>query len=229
MGVRLGTTADTNKILADLLELPKTSFQPNGKESFEPSETVYVDMNCAGVTKPDSNYPALGTDSLSVCMGVIVHNTTTKATGLAHAGEDCEQEIRTMMRHVAEGGGDIQARLIGPRGHLANAPSVLLPILDILAEYEVDVLSADFGHKRGPSAVAVQADRWEEGVIRGRLSASEMIQMHADDNMEGWDQMVKEAVDFQGMVNHLPMTHDGLVYNGKNDQSYDPGHDQGLG
>ena len=229
MGVRLGEITNSNQVLADLLALPKTTYQPNGKESYVPAQTAFVDMNYAGVTTPDAHYPALGTDGLSVCMAVIVHNTTTRATGLAHVGEQCEQDLQTMMRHVAEGGGDIQARLIGPRGHIANAAYSLAPVLDILADYNVEVISADFAHKRGPSSVVVQAGAWDEGVIRGKLSASEMMQMHADGNTDEWEQKVKEAVELDGMVNHLPKTVDGLVYNGKDEHSFGMEYDQNLG
>lgn len=227
MSVRLQDFTDKKERMAAIMDLPKAPYIEDAPESFDPSEAVAVEMHDGAVTNPDAQYPALGTVALLTCIGVIAHNPVTKATGLVHVVSDGVEEypspdsaesLNQMLANVkGEVGSFIETRIVGAHmgGEMQNG--ILNVIMDTLSEYDAVVLSADVKGKAGPKNVAVDAARWDEGLVRGSV---DMVDFMNDPQAGGMVEMIRQrsaVVDLSNMV-EIPNRDSALVYNSiKND------------
>ncbi len=230
MSVRLKDFRTYDQRMKALLELPPSTFVQNARTRIDPSRIVYVDMDCAAVTAPGATYEILGTDSLATCMGLAVHNTATGATGLTHLSQEGAttevsiagaDSLITMLNHVRGTGGHLEARIIGPNIGWPLNEEFINEVLDILQEYGVEVISADFAHKKGLSIVAAHAGLWNEGLIRGKVHPAEVMNAHAQGE-EAKVRLFAEVVNLEHMGVTVRPTTDGLTYNGLTEISYEP-------
>ncbi len=203
-----------------LMALPGSSYIPDAAEIFNPKQTAEIGLNFAGVTMPQSCYPALGTMGLTSSMAVIAHNPVTQATGLAHLTHEGrlealsatgEEALREMLTKV--GGENIGIRLVGPQLRGPVVDGFINNVLDILSEYDADILSADFRGKESPHSIAVHAGKWEEGLVRGSVN----VFSHAVKGTKGADMKRRrsETVSLAGMVRLEHKNDTRIVYYGE--------------
>lgn len=208
MPVKLDDIEGGTERIAAFAGLPKGAYMPDAKTRIAPETIAAVGMEWAAVTGPDAKYPALGTENLATCMGLAVHNPRTKATGLAHLaqdgastdlGEESRLSLITMMERVAQGGGPLEVRMVGPLigGYLAA--EFVDNVAEILEDYDVTVLSADFGDKPGISAFAVHSAMWDRGLIRGKLNLSEIMSASAEGGKDAVAKLHAEIVNLEKM------------------------------
>ncbi len=212
---------DRQSRLAALMALPATPYIPNAAKIFNPKQTAEIGLNFAGVTMPQSRYPALGTTGLTSSTAVIAHNPVTQATGLAHLTHEGrlealsstgEEALREMLTKV--GGQNTQVRLVGPQLRGPVVDGFINNVLDILSEYEADILSADFRGKESPHSIAVHAGNWKEGLIRGSLS----VFNHSASAIKKGEEMkrrLSEVVPLAGMVRLEHKNDSRIVYYGE--------------
>lgn len=223
MSVNLQDYTNTEERMQALMDLPKASFMKDAREHFEPSSAAAVEMSEGGVTSPDAEYRALGTMSLATCIGVAVHNPLTKATGLVHVvsegslsqmSSESVKSLRAVLNSVHQGEGDpMEARLVGAQMGGAMQDDILNEIVDMLAKYNVSVLSFDVKGKPAPMHIAVDSACWEDGLVRGGSDASDFLH---DPDTGGVEEMIRQkrnSVNLDDMV-WLGATHDLLVYDG---------------
>ena len=199
---------DTDRRMQAIMALPKANYIEDARQTFDPQNAVAVDMHEGGVTMPDAQFPALGTVALATCIGVTAHNPQTKATGLCHVVSDgvesypspSSQASLTAMLNKVKNGMDtqIEVRLVGAHigGELQNG--IINHIADLLSDYDAVILSADIKGKPGPLDVAVDSNRWSDGLIRGKTDVVDMR-----DNPDAWAEKHKQAqscVDLSDMV-----------------------------
>lgn len=208
MPVTLEDIEGGEKRIAALADLPKGAYVQGAKTRIAPETIASVEMEWAAVTGPDAKYPALGTENLATCMGLAVHNPRTKATGLAHLaqdgattnlGEESRLSLITMMDRVAQGGGPLEVRMVGPnvRGYLAD--EFVDNVAEILKEYDVTVLSADFGPKAGMIAFAVHSAMWDQGLVRGRVPLADILHANTNGGKDAVAKLHAECVNLEKM------------------------------
>lgn len=208
MKVRLKDIEAGTDRIGVLLDLQPAVYIQDARTRIDPAKIAAVGMEWAAVTAPDADYPALGTDNLATCMGIAVHNPHTKATGLAHlaqegASTDLSEESRlsllAMLDKLRGSGGALEARIVGPNTGGFLAEEFADNVADILEEYDVAVLSADFGSKAGMTAFAVHSGMWEEGLIRGKVTAAQILNAHAAGGKPAADKLFAEIVNLERM------------------------------
>ncbi len=208
MPVRLDDIEGGKERIAAFVDLPKAAYMPDAKTRIDPQTVAAVGMEWAAVTGPDAKYPALGTENLATCMGLAVHNPRTKATGLAHLaqdgasteiGEESRLSLITMMDRVAQGGGPLEVRMVGPNVGGYLAAEFVDNVAEILEDYDVTVLSADLGDKAGMSAVAVHAGMWDQGLIRGKVTMSEIMSASAEGGKDAVAKLHAQYVNLEKM------------------------------
>lgn len=208
MPVRLEDIEGGQERIAAFAGLPKGAFMPDAKTRIAPETIAAVGMEWAAVTGPDAKYPALGTENLATCMGLAVHNPLTKATGLAHlaqdgasteVGEESRLSLITMMDRVAQGGGPLEVRMVGPNMGGYLAAEFVDNVAELLEGYDVTVLSADFGAKPGISAFAVHSAMWDQGLIRGKVTMSEIMSASAEGGKDAVARLHAENVNLEKM------------------------------
>lgn len=219
---------DIDRRMQALMDLPKATYIEDARQTFDPQTVVSVDMHEGGVTLPDAQFPALGTMALATCLGVMAYNPQTKATGLCHVVSEgiesypsaASQASLTAMLNKVKNGMDthVEVRLVGAHigGDLQNG--MINNVVDFLSNYDAVILSADIKGKPGPSAVAVDANRWGDGLIRGKVDAIDIRK-----NPDAMVDQIKQArtcVDLDNMV-HLADNGKDLVYDATAIRSYD--------
>ncbi|PCJ98645.1 MAG: hypothetical protein COA45_07980 [Zetaproteobacteria bacterium] len=211
-----------------LMALPKATYIEDARQTFDPQTAVAVDMHEGGVTLPDAQYPALGTTALATCIGVVAHNTQTKATGLchivsdgiaSHPSLDSQVSFAAMLNKVKNGmDTQIEVRLVGAHmgGEMQNG--IINHIVDILSDYDAVILSADIKGKPGPMEVAVDSSRWDDGLMRGK---TDVVDLRNNPNalIEKLEQ-TQSCVDLDQMV-RLPDNGNDLIYDATAAQSCD--------
>lgn len=204
-----------------LMDLPPAPYVQNAAKIFDARQAVHVEMNMAGIASPQSKYPALGVLTIGAGMAVIARNPETGVIGLAHLtpeghkleslsvkGEEALREMLTMV-----GGEGTQVRLVGPRLRGPVVDGLIADVLDVLAQYETEILSADFRGKENPNSVAVHAGLWDQGLVRGHMSVFNHAVAHSH-KTEDWKRRAAEVVNLGGMV-RLPLkNHSRIVYYG---------------
>ena len=207
-----------------LYELPLAKYMPDARTHIDPQTIGEVDMHWAAVTHPGARFPALGTEGLASCMGLAVHNTATRATGLAHlaqegptldlAGES-RHSLIAMLNQVCAQGGRIQARIVGPTSGGPMVARMVDQVAEVLKEYDVEVMSADFSTKPGTlRQFAVHSGFWEQGLIRGRYSMAELMNASAHGGEKAIEKLQAQAVNLDKMVPLRSPTPESLLYNG---------------
>lgn len=219
---------DVSGRLKALMDLPPSGYIKDAAKVFDPTQALEIGLNFAGVTTQQSPYPALGTTGLTSSMAVIAHNPVTQATGLAHithegrlealsaTGEDALREMLTKV-----GGQNIQVRLVGPQLRGPVVDGFINDVLDVLAQYDAQVVSADFRGKESPHSVAVHAGLWNQGLVRGALS----VFNHSAGAIKQGGEMkrrLSEVVPLKGMVKMPHATNSRIVYNGANAEQSAP-------
>lgn len=215
--------------MAALMSLAPCNYIANPKEIFDPAKAVSIGMNRAGVTYPESAYPALGTENIASCMGLAVHCPATGATGLAHLAQQegqhltlskaGERTLRAMLNEMR--GENFEARIFGPKIRGVLADDFIDDVVDVLAEYKANILSADFRGKETPSKVAVHAALWNQGVIRGSINVFDLISKGA--KSPDIQRQLSEMVNLDNMA-MVGMAGEELVYNGRRDVNLFPTH-----
>lgn len=207
-----------------LMDLPPAPYVQNAAKVFDARQAVHIEMNMAGIASPQSKYPALGVLTVGAGMAVIARNPETGVVGLAHLtpeghkleslsvkGEEALREMLTMV-----GGEGTQVRLVGPRLRGPVVDGLIADVLDVLAQYETEILSADFRGKENPNSVAVHANLWDQGLVRGHLSVFNHAVAYGH-KAEDWKRRAAEMVSLGGMV-RLPLKDDSrIVYYGQDE------------
>ncbi len=210
--------------LKTLMDLPPAPYIQNAAKVFDARQAVHVEMNMAGIASPQSKYPALGVVTVGSGMAVIARNPETGVIGLAHLtpegqkheslsvkGEEALREMLTMV-----GGEGTQVRLVGPRMRGPVVDGLIADVLEALAEYETEILSADFRGKENPNSVAVHSGLWDQGLVRGSLSVFNHAVAHGHKG-EDWKRRAAEMVPLGGMV-RLPLKdYSRIVYYGQDE------------
>lgn len=176
-----GKYADPEAFLDAVMALPQSPYIPMKPGEFKPEEGREIAMDAAGVTNSGSGLPIIGTCGIISCVGVAVANRELGVAGLAHLAADSDKP-----EHLSPGGKEVLKNLLSVaredpsqvlevrlNGPYSAAAHVL--IKDVLAEINalpnVRVLSADVLGKGYPADIAVDARRWDEGLIKGRNSS----------------------------------------------------------
>lgn len=215
---------DRERRVKTLMDLPPAPYIQNAAKLFDPKQAVHVDMNQAGIVSPHSKYPALGVLAISAGMAVIARNPETEVVGLAHLtpeggrheslslkGEEALREMLTMV-----GGEGTEVRLVGPRLRGPVVDGLIENVLDALAQYETEILSADFRGKENPNSVAVHAGLWDMGLVRGSFNVFNHSAVGASRSGE-MKRRLSEVVELCGMVKMPPGPGGRIVYYGADD------------
>lgn len=198
-----------------LMGLPTTPYVQNADQILSPEQTVRIGFNYAGIAYENSFYQSLGAKSLSSSMAVIACNEGSGGVGLAHlthAGnphalsDAGEEALRLMMTRI--GGPLAKVRIVGPNLRGPSVDGFINDVLDVLAEYDAQVLSADFRGKESVHSVAVHAGAWSEGLVRGSVNVfSPLAKGTSGAEMT---RRIHEMVNLEGMI-HLPNTTGGRI------------------
>lgn len=208
------------------MQLPKADYIEDARSTFEPKSAVFVDMHEGAIVTPNSQYAAIGTNSLATCIGFTVHNPVTKATGLCHLvsdgikprlSDDSENSLIHVLNSVKAGMDvELEVRMLGAYFGEDLHDGMINQILDIASDYNIIVLSADLKGKAGPKGFAVDSNRWDEGMIRG---GADMVDFMNDPSTGGIVEMMKQkgySVDLTEMTTvrfdpTKPLIYDGTI------------------
>lgn len=220
--------------LKTLMDLPPAPYVQNAAKVFDARRAVHVEMNMAAIVSPQSKYSALGVLAVGAGMAVIARNPETGVVGLAHLtpegqkleslsvkGEEALREMLTMV-----GGEGTQVRLVGPRLRGPVVDGLIADVLDVLAQYETEILSADFRGKENPNSVAVDAGLWDEGLVRGSISVFNHYSLPGHSNGAEKAAEIRrraaEVVNLGGMVRLSPGPGGRIVYYGADEVQSTP-------
>ncbi len=103
----------------------------------------------------------IGTDNVSQCVVLMLHDPVSKKTGLAHVDiESDKKSLDLMFKRMPRN--QLQARIIGARFDSDMDSHVNLEgVIDFLRSRDVDLLSADILNYNGPSAMVVDPKTFE--------------------------------------------------------------------
>jgi hypothetical protein len=103
----------------------------------------------------------IGTDNVSQCVVLMLHDPVSKKTGLAHVDiESDKKSLDLMFKRMPKN--QLQARIIGARFDTDMDSHINLEgVIDFLRSRDVDLLSADILNYHGPSAMVVDPKTFE--------------------------------------------------------------------
>jgi len=236
MGVNIKSFSDRARRMNELMQLDGAPYIKDAKESFDPDLAVGLEMTEGGVTNPKSEYPLLATTSVATCMAVFVHNPKTDATGLVHIVENgvssfpdnpSVNSLVEIIDQVSKPKSDVgylrnmwsrndklEARIVGPNvgGDLSNP--FINNVLDILSQYNISILSADFKSKAGPRNIAVDSSRWGDGLIRGTVDSVDFFRDNDIKKAELYIKQTREVVDLDNLGCPADYSSGHLAFNG---------------